>query len=473
MIGEGAHGRVYAATQPGTERRVAIKVIRPELADSSEFVRRFEAEAQLVARLEHPHIAPLYDFWREPGGAYLVFRLLTGGTAREAVIAGGAWSLARVSRLVEEVGGALVAAHAAGVTHNDVRAANVLLDDADGAYLSDFGIAVDAGDGAGERGDLASFAWVLWELLTGSPSPPGRSRASLTGPTEKRCRPPARRAAHRGARGVGCRARQGDSGGGWLRLGGGADPGLAGGRGSPGGVLSPVGSSERRAADEARRRDARRLVQETAAAANPYVGLRAFGEADAARFFGRGALVDALADIVDRRSLVTIVGASGSGKSSLVAAGLGPRLRAAGRTVVTMVPGGDPVESLRTALGEVSTEAPPDDLAAALAAIAGRDPLVVVVDQLEECWTRCRPDRRDEFLDLVAAGGDARRRPGRDDDPGRSVRPAAATPDDRLARRRRRVRRDPAVTGRARRRCRPAGRPGRGVVRRWHRRTTS
>ena len=90
MIGEGAHGRVYAATQPGTERRVAVKVIRPELADSSEFVRRFEAEAQLVARLEHPHIAPLYDFWREPGGAYLVFRLLTGGTAREAVIAGGA-----------------------------------------------------------------------------------------------------------------------------------------------------------------------------------------------------------------------------------------------------------------------------------------------------------------------------------------------------------------------------------------------
>ena len=98
MIGEGAHGRVYAATQPGTERRVAIKVIRPELADSSEFVRRFEAEAQLVARLEHPHIAPLYDFWREPGGAYLVFRLLNGGTAREAVIAGGPWSLARVSR---------------------------------------------------------------------------------------------------------------------------------------------------------------------------------------------------------------------------------------------------------------------------------------------------------------------------------------------------------------------------------------
>ena len=66
-IGEGAHGRVYEATQPGTDRRVAIKVIRPDLADSTEFVRRFEAEARLVARLEHPHIVPLYDYWREPG----------------------------------------------------------------------------------------------------------------------------------------------------------------------------------------------------------------------------------------------------------------------------------------------------------------------------------------------------------------------------------------------------------------------
>ncbi len=80
-IGEGSVGRVYAATQPGTLRRVGVKAIRPDLADSSDFIRRFEAEAQLVARLEHPHIVPLYDYWREPGGAYLVFRLLGGGTA--------------------------------------------------------------------------------------------------------------------------------------------------------------------------------------------------------------------------------------------------------------------------------------------------------------------------------------------------------------------------------------------------------
>ena len=103
--------------------------IRPDLADASDFIRRFEAEARIVARLEHPHIVPLYDYWREPGGAYLVFRLLSGGNVREALVTDGTWSLLRVSRLIEEVGGALIAAHAAGVTHNDVRAANVVLDD--------------------------------------------------------------------------------------------------------------------------------------------------------------------------------------------------------------------------------------------------------------------------------------------------------------------------------------------------------
>ena len=143
-IGEGAHGRVYAATQPGTERPVAVKVIRPDLADSTAFVVRFEAEARLIARLEHPHIVPLYDAWREPGGAFLVFRLLGGGTLRDSIISGGPWSLPRASRLVEEVGGALIAAHAAGVIHNDVKSSNVLLDDAGAAYLGDFGIAVAA-----------------------------------------------------------------------------------------------------------------------------------------------------------------------------------------------------------------------------------------------------------------------------------------------------------------------------------------
>ena len=61
------------------ERAVAVKQIRPELANQPDFIRRFEVEAQLVASLEHPHIVPLYDYWREPDAAYLVMRLLPQG----------------------------------------------------------------------------------------------------------------------------------------------------------------------------------------------------------------------------------------------------------------------------------------------------------------------------------------------------------------------------------------------------------
>jgi len=60
-----------------------IKIILPQFANEPGFIRRFEAEAQIVARLEHPYIVPLYDFWRDPSGAYLVMRWLSGGSLRD------------------------------------------------------------------------------------------------------------------------------------------------------------------------------------------------------------------------------------------------------------------------------------------------------------------------------------------------------------------------------------------------------
>src|SRR5689334_1272825 len=80
VIGEGGFATVYRAVQTAVGREVAIKVILPEHANQPEFIRRFEVEAQVVARLEHPHIIPLYDYWREPTGAYLVMRWLRGGS---------------------------------------------------------------------------------------------------------------------------------------------------------------------------------------------------------------------------------------------------------------------------------------------------------------------------------------------------------------------------------------------------------
>src|SRR5262249_52890209 len=85
QLGGGGFGVVYRAEQPGVGREVAVKVIVPEYANHPEFIRRFEAEAQVVARLEHPHIVPLYDYWRESSGAYLVMRYIRGGSLQRAL----------------------------------------------------------------------------------------------------------------------------------------------------------------------------------------------------------------------------------------------------------------------------------------------------------------------------------------------------------------------------------------------------
>ena len=139
-IGEGAFGVVYRARQPFIDREVALKVILPEHANQPQFIRRFEAEAQLVAQLEHPHIVPLYDYWRDPQGAYLVMRLMGGGNLAERLL-DGPLELTRAVQLIDQVASALHHAHQQGVVHRDLKPANILFDDAGNAYLSDFGIA--------------------------------------------------------------------------------------------------------------------------------------------------------------------------------------------------------------------------------------------------------------------------------------------------------------------------------------------
>ena len=83
-LGVGPFGVVHRAYQPSIGREVAVKVIRPEFANDMSFIRRFEVEAQLVARLEHPNIVPLHDYWREPEGAFLVMRWLRGREPQRA-----------------------------------------------------------------------------------------------------------------------------------------------------------------------------------------------------------------------------------------------------------------------------------------------------------------------------------------------------------------------------------------------------
>jgi DNA-binding SARP family transcriptional activator/WD40 repeat protein len=391
-IGEGSYGRVYEATQPGTDRPVAIKVIRPDFADSSEFIRRFDAEARLIARLEHPHIVPLYDYWREPGGAYLVFRLLTGGTAHESVVVGGPWSFERVSRLVEEIGAALIAAHAAGVVHRDVKSSNVLLDEHGASYLTDFGIAVSGREPPCGDDDVRGLATLAWELLTGTHPPPTPTGVLPTLIGRVASVPDGIDAVLGRASGTSWSVAE-------LILG------WRAATGRPDGALSPVTSSERHAADSARQRAVVALTRSTIAGVNPYRGLRSFDEGDAAQFFGRAAVVDDLFERVGTSRLVTVIGASGSGKSSVVRAGLVPRLRADGCVAVAMVPGDDPLTALDAALAEVATAADfavGANLADGIGNIARRcGKLVIVVDQFEECWTRTSSDQRAAFIEVM------------------------------------------------------------------------
>ena len=160
-IGEGGFGVVYRAKQAGVGREVAIKVARAELANDPEFIRRFDTEAQLVARLEHPYVVPLYDYWREPDGAYLVMRWLKGGNLKTALRT-GPWKLDAIARLLRQVGGALALAHRRGVIHRDIKPANILLDEEGNAYLSDFGIAYDISHDAQLEALDASTSWPAY-----------------------------------------------------------------------------------------------------------------------------------------------------------------------------------------------------------------------------------------------------------------------------------------------------------------------
>jgi serine/threonine protein kinase/WD40 repeat protein len=437
-IGEGAFGAVYRAVQPSLGREVAIKAIRAELADDPRFVQRFESEAQLVARLEHPHVVPLYDFWRQPGAAYLVFRLLRGGSLAER-IASGPLPVDEVSRIVAEIGGALAAAHAIGIVHRDVKPANVLFDESGNSYLADFGIA-DAGndrldtalrsagsplyaspeqarDGtAGPWADQYALAVVAWEALTGRVPFAGTTATEVL--TAKLAQPLPSLSDVPGVAGA-------DALDAVLRRASAPVPvdrfrdvaEFVNAWVTACSTSDTVRTTGRLTGDPSAARAAGTLASVSLGSVNPYKGLRAFREADAAEYRGRTQLVDALVARVDTDPFVLVVGPSGSGKSSLVHAGAVPALRGRDALVVSMVPGDDPFVELHAALRRVATAdmgdvgtrlRAPGGLAAIARDITGESStgttqLVLVIDQFEELWTLVTSDAvRDRFATCIA-----------------------------------------------------------------------
>ena len=143
QLGHGGMGAVYLARERALERFVAVKVLRPELAEAQEGRERFRREARIAAQLSHPGILPLHTFGEVGGVWYFVMGYVRGITLAERLRIERRLSSGEAQRMLAELADALDCAHRSGVIHRDIKPANILLDaDTGRAMLADFGIAM-------------------------------------------------------------------------------------------------------------------------------------------------------------------------------------------------------------------------------------------------------------------------------------------------------------------------------------------
>ncbi len=150
IIGRGGMGVVYLAEQPSLGRKVALKILPPELAEDADFRARFIRESKMAAAIDDPNILPIHEAGEIDGVLFIAMRYVEG-TDLEARLKSGALPPDRAVHLLGQVASALDAAHARGLIHRDVKPANILIANALGddrgehAYLADFGLTKSRG----------------------------------------------------------------------------------------------------------------------------------------------------------------------------------------------------------------------------------------------------------------------------------------------------------------------------------------
>lgn len=358
MLGRGGMGEVWRAYDTRTDRVVAIKVLPAQFATDDEYNTRFRREAHSAAGLDSPHVIPIHDYGEIGGQLYVDMRLVNGQDLAQAISAGPLKPV-RAVHIIDQIAGALHAAHQVGLIHRDVKPSNILLDRDDYAYLIDFGIAQALHDTSTDsattmgtwaymaperftdgpvdaRSDVYSLACVLYECLTGRRPFAERTLDELA-------------AAH--LHGPIPRPTQVDSAI-PIAFDQVIDSGLAKSPVTRCPTTKELAARAREALGgewhiDVRRRVAGATFEESAesaaaqfpwpphddAARSPYRGWKPLDEADAAVYFGRSTQISRALDTIggmraaDSATLFVILGPSGTGKSSFLRAGLLPRLR--------------------------------------------------------------------------------------------------------------------------------------------------
>ena len=191
LIGEGGMANVYLARDTILDRRVAVKVLRGDLAGDEKFVRRFQREALSASSLSHPNIVEIYDVGEDEGNFYIVMEYIEGKTLKQLIKKRGVLSLSETMDIMLQLLDALASAHDSYIIHRDIKPQNIMIKDSGLVKITDFGIAVALnsteltqtnsvmgsvhylppeqanGKGSTIRSDIYSLGILMFEMLTG------------------------------------------------------------------------------------------------------------------------------------------------------------------------------------------------------------------------------------------------------------------------------------------------------------------